>query len=109
MKDIKEKNEDISRMFFALSSPIRLQILHLLTEREHCACEFPDLLNISQPNTSRNLFVLKRAGLITSYRDGQRIIYSLNPKEIETLTSCLNELIQSNTGLTFTLKETYIK
>ena len=105
MKDIKEKNNAISRQFFALSSPIRLQILQLLTEREHCACEFPELLQISQPNASRNLFVLKKAGLIRSYRDGQRIIYSLSPKEIEALSKCLNELIESNTGLTFTLKD----
>jgi len=105
MKDIKVKNDAISRQFFALSSPIRLQILHLLTEREHCACELPDLLNVSQPNTSRNLFVLKKAGLIRSYRDGQRIIYSLNPKVIKALTKCLNELIESNTGITFTLKD----
>ena len=105
MKDIKVKNDAISRQFFALSSPIRLQILQLLTEREHCACELPELLNISQPNTSRNLFVLKKVGLIRSYRDGQRIIYSLNPKVIKTLTICLNELIETNTGITFTLKD----
>ncbi|MCE5223267.1 metalloregulator ArsR/SmtB family transcription factor [bacterium] len=109
MKDIKEKNKVIARQFFALSSPIRLQILQLLTEREHCACEFPELLQISQPNASRNLFVLKKAGLITSYRDGQRIIYSLESREIQHLANRLNELIESNTGLTFTLKDAYTK
>lgn len=105
MNDTKKKNDIVSRQFFALSSPIRLQMLDLLTEREHCACEFPDLLNISQPNASRNLFVLKRAGLISSYRDGQRIIYRLEPNEIQSLTERLNELNDAFSGLSFTIHE----
>ena len=65
-----------AKIFKALSSPIRIDILILLMEREHCACEFPHLLNISQPNSSRNLSVLKNSGLIESYRDGKKIIYN---------------------------------
>jgi len=74
-----------AKIFKALSSPIRINILILLMEREHCACEFPHLLNISQPNSSRNLSVLKNAGLIESYRDGKKIIYYINNPEIKEL------------------------
>ncbi|HOJ16243.1 MAG TPA: metalloregulator ArsR/SmtB family transcription factor [Caldisericia bacterium] len=74
-----------AKIFKALSSPIRINILMLLMEREHCACEFPHLLNISQPNSSRNLSVLKNAGLIESYRDGKKIIYYINNPEIKEL------------------------
>ena len=105
MEKINKEYEDIAGKYFALSSPIRLKILALLTKREHCACEFPTLLGISQPNTSRNLFVLRKAGLIRSYRDKQRIIYALETKELQSLAKRLNELIESNTGITFTLKD----
>jgi ArsR family transcriptional regulator len=81
-----------AKIFKALSSPIRINILMLLTEREHCACEFPRLLNISQPNSSRNLSVLKNAGLIESYRDGKKIIYYISNQEIRELIEIAKKL-----------------
>ena len=81
-----------AKIFKALSSPIRINILMLLMEREHCACEFPHLLNISQPNSSRNLSVLKNAGLIESYRDGKKIIYYINNPEIKELIEIAKKL-----------------
>lgn len=81
-----------AKIFKALSSPIRINILILLMEREHCACEFPHLLNISQPNSSRNLSVLKNAGLIESYRDGKKIIYYINNPEIKELIEIAKKL-----------------
>ncbi len=69
--------EKLSRMFHALSSPIRLKILLYLADGEHCACEFPGLVNASQPNTSRNLLVLRNAGLVKYRKEGQKMIYSL--------------------------------
>lgn len=45
-----------AKIFKALSLPIRINILILLTEREYCACVFPCLLNISQPNFSSAVF-----------------------------------------------------
>lgn len=104
-KNLKEHNQDLGKKLAVLGSPIRMQILQILTEREHCACEFPDLLQISQPNTSRNLNVLKRAGLISSYRDGQRIIYSLDVEKLKSIQKSLNELIDSYSGLTFVLQD----
>lgn len=102
---IKKQNLELCKQIAVLGSPIRLRILQILTEREHCACEFPDLLEISQPNTSRNLNVLKRAGLISSYRDGQRIIYSLQIDKLKRMQESLNELIDSYLGLSFVLPE----
>ncbi len=81
-----------AKIFKALSSPIRINILMLLMEREHCACEFPHLLNISQPNSSRNLSVLKNAGLIESYRDGKKIIYYINNPKIKELIEIAKKL-----------------
>ena len=74
-----------AKIFRALGSPIRIQMLLLLSEQDYCACKFPDLLSISQPNSSRNLDVLRKAGLVISYRDGQKIIYQLKNREIISL------------------------
>ncbi|HOI24518.1 MAG TPA: metalloregulator ArsR/SmtB family transcription factor [Caldisericia bacterium] len=83
---IKSENKELSEqdirnltdLFQALSSPLRLRILFYLMDGEHCACEFPDVINASQPNTSRNLDILKKAGLISFRREGQKMIYALS-------------------------------
>ena len=74
----KKMLPELARIFRALSSPIRLKILFYLSDGEHCACEFPPLVGASQPNTSRNLDILKKAGLVKYRRDGQKLIYALN-------------------------------
>jgi DNA-binding transcriptional ArsR family regulator len=76
----------------ALSSSIRVKMLFLLAEKDYCACKFPDLLGISQPNSSRNLDVLRKAGLVTSYRDGQKIIYQLKHKEIISMMEQIKKI-----------------
>lgn len=105
MSNKNKQIDELGKQLGVLGSPIRMRILKILTEREHCACEFPDLLKISQPNTSRHLNVLKRAGIISSYRDGQRIIYSLNVEQLKTIQVSLNELIDSYSGLNFVLPD----
>lgn len=67
-------------------------MLLLLAEREYCACKFPILLKISQPNSSRNLNVLKKAGLVESYHEGQKNIYYLRNKEILLLINQVKTL-----------------
>jgi DNA-binding transcriptional ArsR family regulator len=84
-KVVNGLDENISEIFRLLSSPIRIKILELLVEEDYCACRFPDLLKISQPNSSRNLKVLKTAGFISSSREGQKNIYHLENKKIAQL------------------------
>ena len=60
----------------ALSHPVRILLLDML-----CQCErsVDELATVSQEpvrNTSHHLQQLKRAGLVTSRRDGRRILYS---------------------------------
>lgn len=64
--------------FQALASPYRREILLLLKRSDLSAGEIAAHFNVSQPSISRHLDVLKHAGLITSTRLANRIIYSLN-------------------------------
>lgn len=43
-------------------------------------------LNITLPTLSHHLDILKRAGLISSRRDGQKILYSLNLSVFEEVS-----------------------
>ena len=97
MKTIEKTNDTnkaIAALFRTLGSPIRLKMMQLLSERDYCACEFPALLHISQPLSSRNLAVLKVAGLITSTPVGQFNLYHLKNKNIMDLIRVTEDVLE---------------
>lgn len=61
----------------ALDSPLRLQILLLLHNRDHVVHELVDALDKSQPLVSQHLRVLKNAGLVSAKRTGREVVYRL--------------------------------
>jgi ArsR family transcriptional regulator len=63
----------------ALADGTRLRILGLLATGEVCVCHIHESLRISQPKASRHLAYLRRAGLVTTRRDGLWIHYALAP------------------------------
>src|ERR671937_3221285 len=65
------------RIFDALASGARRQVLRELAQAERTTSELAARLGISMPAVSRHLSVLENAGLATSRRDGQRVLYGL--------------------------------
>lgn len=66
------------KVFKALSDPTRLRIVKLLEKSgELCVCEIMKALNMTQTRASRNLGVLKNAGLVKDNRKGLWVHYSL--------------------------------
>lgn len=59
-----------AEMCAALASPIRLQILDLLSDGEKSSAELLEVLNIPKANLSQHLAVLKGAGIVHSRREG---------------------------------------
>jgi ArsR family transcriptional regulator len=51
-----------------------------------------DALNASQPNVSRHLAALRRAGLVRARRDGKRANYSVVPAQTGLPLSVLNQV-----------------
>ena len=71
---------DESRIFSALSNPIRLRCLYLLARcGEICVCELVEALEINQPLASKAVASLKTAGLVSDRRDANWIYYRINP------------------------------
>ena len=66
-------------LFKSLTDPIRLSIVMLLiAEKELCVCEFTEALDVVQPKISRNLALLKTAGIVVNRRQGLWIYYSID-------------------------------
>jgi DNA-binding transcriptional ArsR family regulator len=72
-------------VFKALNDETRRQILAMLRKKDMSAGEIADQFNISKPSISHHLEILKRAGLVTSEKQGQFIIYSVNTTLIDDL------------------------
>ena len=61
----------------ALSAPLRLAIVHLLTDAPRCVHELVDVLGASQPLVSQHLKTLRGAGLVQTHRRGREVVYVL--------------------------------
>lgn len=65
----------------ALADDNRLRIVALLAHGELCVCHIVAALDLSQPNVSQHLTVLKHAGVVEGERRGSWIHYRLAPEQ----------------------------
>ena len=70
----------MSRLFKALGDETRLRIVALLSHGELCVCHLHEALGLSQPNVSRQLSVLRAAGIVADRREGKWVHYRLRPQ-----------------------------
>lgn len=68
-----------------LASPTRLLIVWLLVRGEHDVSALAEQTGASVPSTSQHLAKLRLAGLVSSRRDGRRIIYTVDDPHVVTL------------------------
>ena len=79
----------LSKTLQALSDPTRQKILELLKKKDMAAGEIAKHFNITLPSLSHHLNTLKQADLVSSERQGQEIIYSLNLSAFEETAKIL--------------------
>lgn len=79
----------------ALADPARWRLVTLLAERPRPVGVLAKLAGARQPQTTKHLQALERAGLVTSQRTGQRRIYALRPDALRELATALGRLADS--------------
>ena len=87
-----------NQVFKALADPTRREILRLLASGEMKAGELSDKFDMTKPTVSHHFAVLKEADMITSRRDGQQIIYSLNTTVAQDVLTWLWDLFGGTTS-----------
>jgi ArsR family transcriptional regulator len=60
-----------------IAHPVRIKILQELTKGVKCVSDFQDFLEVSQPNVSQHLSLLRTHGIIDFYVDGRLKCYFL--------------------------------
>jgi uncharacterized protein YndB with AHSA1/START domain/DNA-binding transcriptional ArsR family regulator len=76
----------------ALAEPARWRLVVLLAERPRSVGVLAQLAGARQPQTTKHLQALERAGLVTSQRVAQRRVYALRPTRLRDLAAELGRL-----------------
>ena len=66
-----------AELFKALAHPARVRVLEVLSDGEHSVGEMQPLVGIESSHLSQQLGVLRRAGLVTTRKEGASVIYAL--------------------------------
>ncbi|MCK6537999.1 MAG: metalloregulator ArsR/SmtB family transcription factor [Polyangiaceae bacterium] len=85
----------VSRFFRALGDDTRLRIIALLSHGELCVCHLQEALGLLQPNISRQLGVLRAAGIVEDRREGNWVYYRLLEQENAECERHLRGLVES--------------
>lgn len=73
--------ESQAAMLRVMAHPVRLAILFALRERSRSVGDISAILEMTQPNVSQHLSVLRREGLISYNEDGQKRNYFIRSPE----------------------------
>ena len=78
----------------ALNHKLRQQMVKLLDEhKKMTVTEIYVKLRLEQSVASQHLAILRKAGIVTTQRDGKFIFYIINHKRIDEISAFVNELV----------------
>ncbi|QGG94229.1 ArsR/SmtB family transcription factor [Actinomarinicola tropica] len=75
--DARPLSEVKAELFKAMGHPARIRALEVLAEGERSVSELQPLVGIESSHLSQQLGVLRRAGLVTTRREGSNVVYAL--------------------------------
>jgi ArsR family transcriptional regulator len=82
-----------AELFAVLATPVRLKIIGELCSSEKDVSHLLGAINVSQPNMSRHLGVLHKAGVVSKRRSGTHVIYALaNPSVVSICKAVCTEM-----------------
>src|SRR5690349_4010117 len=85
----------MERIASALGDAARWRIVELLAVRPRSVGELAELTGSRQPQTTKHLQTLARAGLVTVHPLGQRRVYALDAEPLAALGRRLGELVET--------------
>jgi DNA-binding transcriptional ArsR family regulator len=85
--------ERAAELFAVLATPVRLRIIGELCASEKDVSRLLGAIDVSQPNMSRHLSVLHKAGVVSKRRSGTHVIYALaNPSVVSICKAVCTEM-----------------
>lgn len=93
--ELRLSNDDanhIAAAFKALSHPVRVQIVDILSRHggDICVCDVEQYFSLTQPTISHHLKVLREAGLIEAEQQGLWVYYRIRSGALDPLRVVLH-------------------
>lgn len=83
-------DEELARLAKAISHPVRVRILRMLSQKEARVCsQIVGELPLAQSTVSEHLRILKEAGLVRSSQDGPRVGYCIEYTALRKLKALI--------------------
>ena len=82
-----------AELFKALAHPARIRALEVLSEGERSVGELQPLVGIELSHLSHQLGVLRRAGLVTTRREGSSVYYAIRDPLVAELLLVAKRLL----------------
>ncbi|MCB0838804.1 MAG: winged helix-turn-helix transcriptional regulator [Bacteroidetes bacterium] len=89
-------DKEFNSLFKAINDHNRRKILDMLRASDMTAGEIADAFDMTKPSISHHLDILKKAGLVLDFKEGQFIRYSLNTSVLEDVLTWIMNLKDSN-------------
>lgn len=86
--------DTLAHQLKALADPVRLRIVSMVATSDTgdvCACDFPEILDRSQPTVSHHLRQLVTAGILRREQRGKWAWFSLVPGALDGIRAALGE------------------
>lgn len=87
-----DRSFELAELFKALADPVRLRLVSIIAAApsgEVCACDFPGLVDRSQPTVSHHLSLLVKAGLLEREQRGKWAWFRIRRDRLSALADVL--------------------
>jgi ArsR family transcriptional regulator len=84
----------------AIADETRLRIISQILKSEMCVCEIEECLGLTQSNASRHLTILKKAGVLDSYKNAQWTYYKVSDEFLRDNKELYDYLVSQTSKLT---------
>jgi len=88
--------EHVAEVLRAVAHPARLQIVELLVPGEMCVGDIVQAVGEKQSITSQQLNMMKDKGVLGSRRDGTKVYYHIENKNVIKLLNCVYNHCEQN-------------
>jgi ArsR family transcriptional regulator len=82
-----------AELFKALAHPARVRVLELLAEGEQTVGDMVPLVGLEPSHLSQQLGVLRRARLVTTRKEGHRVVYAIRDRALIELLAVAKGLL----------------
>ena len=90
--------EHVAEVLKAIAHPVRLQIVDLLQAGEMRVGDIVEALGGKQAITSQQLNMMKAKGVLSCRRDGARVYYRIENKNVIKLLRCIYDHCEHKKG-----------